>query len=132
MSLIAFITKMAVIPVTVIADTMAITAVIAIMAVIPCMTMVDLMATMALLNILNMMVSASMTFTILNILVTNAGYGHNGSNFNNSCNGYYGHKGLNGFKCCRSYNFSIGSSSRISSNDGNGNYVVLELMAKNV
>ena len=72
MGLIAFITKMAVIPVTVIADAMAITAVIAIMAVIPCMAMIDLMATMAFMNILNIMASASLTFTILHILVINA------------------------------------------------------------
>ena len=72
MGLIACITKMAVIPVSVIADAMAITAVIAIMAVIPCMTMMALIATMALMDILNMMASESLTFTILHIFVINA------------------------------------------------------------
>ena len=72
MGLIAFITKMAVIPVSVIADAMAITAKIVIMAVIPCMTMMALMATMDLMDILNMMASASLTFTILHIFVINA------------------------------------------------------------
>ena len=71
MGLIAFITKIAVIPVTVKADAMAISAVIAIMTVVPCVVMIDLMATMALMSIPNMMASASMTFTILHILVIN-------------------------------------------------------------
>ena len=46
MGLIAFITKMAVISVTVIADAMAITAIIATMAVVPFTTMMAIMSTM--------------------------------------------------------------------------------------
>ena len=133
MGLIAFVTKMAVIPVTVIADAMAITAVIAIMAVIPCMTMIDLMATMALMSIPNMMASASMTFTILHIFVIDAVEDMVIiaviSITTVLAIGYYGHKSLNGF---RRYNFSSESSSCISSYDRNGNYDVLELMAKNI
>ena len=71
MSLIAFITKMAVIPETVIANAIAIMAVIPFMTMMAIMTM-TMVALMALMNILNMMASESISFTILHILVKNS------------------------------------------------------------